>query len=67
MLGHALQHDTQSAWSVRPPTAAEDAAHVAIAAMQFRIEHVCQQTGYALPVICAPNELLEFDHGGDSV
>ena len=68
-----------------PPTAAEDAAHIAIAAtngvdylvtwnfrhianaaMRSRIEHVCRQAGYAPPVICAPNELLEFDHGDDS-
>ena len=68
-----------------PPTAAEDAAHIAIAttngvdylvtwnfrhianaAMRSRIEHVCRQAGYAPPVICAPNELLEFDHGDDA-
>ena len=68
-----------------PPTAAEDAAHIAIAAtngvdhlvtwnfrhianaaMRSRIEHVRRQAGYAPPVICAPNELLEFDHGDDS-
>lgn len=68
-----------------PPTAAEDAAHVAIAAangvdylvtwnfrhianaaMRSRIERVCRRAGCAPPVICAPNELLEFDHGDDS-
>ena len=68
-----------------PPTAAEDAAHIAIAvtngvdylvtwnfrhianaALRSRIEHVCRQAGYAPPVICAPNELLEFDYGDDS-
>ena len=49
-----------------PSTAAEDAAHIANAAMRSWIEHVCRQMGYAPPVICPPNELLEFDHGDDS-
>ena len=49
-----------------PPAAAEDAAHIANAAMRSRIERVCRQAGYAPLVICAPNELLEFDHGDDS-
>ena len=68
-----------------PPTAAEDGAHIAIAAtngveylvtwnfrhianaaMRSRIERVCRRAGYEPPVICAPNELLEFDRGDDS-
>ena len=40
--------------------------HIANATLRSRIEHVCRRAGYAPPVICAPNELLEFDHGNDS-
>ena len=37
--------------------------HIANAAMRIRIERVCKEAGYEPPVICTPNELLEFDDG----
>ena len=33
--------------------------HIANATMRSRIEDVCRRSGYAPPVICTPNELLE--------
>ena len=39
--------------------------HIANAAMRFGIEQACRQAGYTPPVICAPNELLEFDHADE--
>ena len=64
-----------------PRRAAEDAAHIAIAAtngvdflvtwnfrhianatMRARIERACRQAGYAPPVICTPNELMDSDY-----
>ena len=40
--------------------------HIANAAMRSRIERMCRQAGYEPPVICTPNELLEFDHADDT-
>ena len=39
--------------------------HITNAAMRSRIEQVCRQAGYQPPVICTPNELLEFNDGDD--
>ena len=36
--------------------------HIANVAMRSRIEDVCRRSGYAPPVICTPNELLEIPH-----
>ncbi len=36
--------------------------HIANAAMRSRIEHICRQAGYELPVICTLNELKEAHH-----
>ncbi|MDO8681341.1 MAG: hypothetical protein Q7R30_22720 [Acidobacteriota bacterium] len=33
--------------------------HIANAQMRFRIERACLDAGYAAPVICTPEELLE--------
>ncbi len=33
--------------------------HIANATMRSRIEDVCRRSGYAPPIICTPNELLE--------
>jgi predicted nucleic acid-binding protein len=33
--------------------------HLANATMRYRIEQECRQTGYAPPIICTPQELLE--------
>ncbi len=33
--------------------------HIANAQMRFRIERACLDAGYAPPVICTPEELLE--------
>ena len=49
-----------------PSTAAEDGPHIANAALRSRMENVSRRAGYAPPVICAPNELLDFDHGDGS-
>ena len=40
--------------------------HIANAAMRFRIERACRQSGYEPPVICTPNELMEANHGETS-
>ena len=39
--------------------------HIANATMRAQIESVCRRAGYAVPVICTPNELLEVDHEDD--
>ncbi len=36
--------------------------HIANATMRARIEHACRQAGYAPPVICTPNELMDSDY-----
>ena len=46
-----------------PYQAAEDAAHIANAAMRTRIERTCREAGYEPPVICTPSELLGNDDG----
>ena len=40
--------------------------HIANAEMRSRIERTCRQAGYAPPVICTPNELLEGDDAIDT-
>ena len=40
--------------------------HIANATMRAHIEHVCRQAGYAPPVICTPNELMETDYAETS-
>ena len=39
--------------------------HIANAAMRSGIEQACRRAGYSPPVICAPNELLEFVYEDD--
>lgn len=39
--------------------------HIANAEMRSRIERTCTQAGYAPPVICTPNELLEGNDAND--
>ena len=36
--------------------------YIANAAMRSRIERVCRESGYELPIICTPNELMEADY-----
>jgi len=33
--------------------------HIANAALRSQIETVCRRTGFAVPIICTPDELLE--------
>ena len=39
--------------------------HIANSAMRSGIEQACRRAGYTPPVICAPNELLTFDHADE--
>lgn len=39
--------------------------HIANATMRSGSEQACRRAGCTPPVICAPNELLEFDHADD--
>ncbi len=41
--------------------------HIANAVMRSQIERVCRRSGYQLPIICAPNELMEGESGVNSV
>jgi hypothetical protein len=41
-----------------PQRAGADAAHIANAELRPRIERICREQGYSVPVLCTPDELM---------